>query len=73
MDQKTLKKTLLPMFFGPKTIGKPLLPMVLETKNHCTTIDINGGFPTIYSMAMVSMKTFKCCNGGNHKANVELK
>ena len=61
------------MFFGPKTIGKPLLPMVLETKNHRTTIDINGGFPTIYSMAMVSMKTFKCFNGGNHKANVELK
>ena len=59
--------------FSNKTIGKLLLPMVLETKNHGTTIDINGGFPTIYSMAMVSMKTFKCCNGGNHKANVELK
>jgi len=73
LDQKPLEKTLLPMFFGPRTIGKPLLPMVLETKNHCTTIDINGGFPTIYSMAMVSMKTFKCCNCGNHKANVELR
>ena len=30
------------MVFGPKTIGKPLLPMVLETKNHHKTIDING-------------------------------
>ena len=40
------------------TIGKPLLPMVLETKNHCKTIDINGGFPTILLMAMVSMKTY---------------
>ena len=47
--------------------------MVLETKNHSTTIDINGGFPTIYSLAMVSMKTFKCFNGANHKGNVELK
>ena len=61
------------MVFGPKSIGKPLLPMVLETKNHRTTIDINGGFPTIYSLAMVSMKTFKCFNGANHKGNVELK
>ena len=58
---------------GPITIGKPLLPMVLETKNNRKTIDINGGFPTIHSMAMVSIKTFKCCNGGNHKANIELK
>ena len=73
LDQKPLEKKLLPMFFGPKTIVKPLLPMVLETKNHHTTIDINGGFPTIYSMAMVSMKTFKCFNVGNHKDNIELK
>ena len=70
---KTIEKPLVPMVFGPKTIGKPLLPMVLETKNHRKTIDINGGFPTIHSMAMVSSKTFKCCNGGNHKANIELK
>ena len=71
-NYKTIEKPLVPMVFGPKTIGKPLLPMV-ETKNHRTTVDFNGGFPTIYSMAMVSMKTFKCCNGGNHRANVELK
>ena len=72
-DNKTIEKPLVPMVFRPKTIGKPLLPMVLETKNHRKTIDINGGFPTIHSMAMVSIKTFKCCNGGNHKANIELK
>ena len=30
------------MVFGPKSIGKPLLPMVLDTKNHRKTIDING-------------------------------
>ena len=41
-----------------KTIVKPLLPMVCQTKNHRKTIDINGCFPTIHSMAMVSMKTF---------------
>ena len=45
------------MVFGPKTIGKPLLPMVLGTKNHRKTIDINGDFPSIHSMAMVSIKT----------------
>ena len=61
------------MVFRPKTIGKPLLPMVLETKNHCKTIDINGGFPTIHLMAMVSMKTYQCCTVGNHKADSELK
>ena len=72
-DQKPLEKQLLTMVFGLKTIGKPLRPMVLETKNHRKTIDINGGFPTIHSMAMVSMKTCKCSNGGNHKANIELK
>ena len=38
-------------------IGRLLL-MILETKNHCKTIDINGGFPTIHLMAMVSMKTY---------------
>ena len=43
------------MVFRPKTIGKPLLPMVLETKNHYKTIDINGGFPTIHLMAMVGL------------------
>ena len=73
LDYKTIEKPLVPMVFGPKTTGKPLLPMVLVTKNHRKTIDINGGFPTIHSMAMVSMKTFKCCNSGNHKANIELK
>ena len=57
-DYKTIEKPLLPMVFGPKTIGKPLLPMVLETKNHRKTIDINGDFPSIHSMAMVSIKTF---------------
>tara|TARA_Y100001956_G_scaffold45981_1_gene44723 strand:+ start:20 stop:223 length:204 start_codon:yes stop_codon:yes gene_type:complete len=57
-DYKTIEKPLVPMVFRPKTIGKPLLPMVLETKNHCKTIDINGGFPTIHLMAMVSMKTY---------------
>ena len=72
-DNKTIEKPLVPMVFRPKTIGKPLLPMVLETKNHRKTIYINGGFPTIHSMAMVSIKTFKCINGGNHKANIELK
>ena len=72
-DYKTIEKPLVPMVFRPKTIGKPLLPMVLETKNHCKTIDINGGFPTIHLMAMVSMKTYQCCTGGNHKANSELK
>ena len=41
-----------------ETIEKPLLPMVLETKNHRKTIDINGDFPSIHSMAMVSIKTF---------------
>ena len=41
-----------------KTIGKPLLPMVLGTKNHRKTIDINGDLPSIHSMAMVSIKTF---------------
>jgi len=71
--KKPSKIPLQPMVFGPKTIGKPLLPMVLDTKNHRKTIDINDGFPSIYSMAMVSMKTLKCCNGGNHKANIELK
>ena len=53
-----LSGVLLAMVFGPKTIGKPLLPMVLETKNHHKTIDINGDFPTIHSMAVVSIKTF---------------
>jgi len=57
-DNKTIEKPLVPMVFRPKTIGKPLLPMVLETKNHRKTIDINGGFPTIHLMAMVSMKTY---------------
>ena len=47
--------------------------MVLETKNHRKTIDINGGFPTIHSLAMVRIKTFKCCNGDNHKADIELR
>ena len=47
--------------------------MVLETKNNRKTIDINGGFPTIHSMAMVSIKTLKCSNGGYQKANIELK
>merc|ERR1712016_165014 len=55
---KTIEKPLLAMVFGPKSIGKPLLPMVLETKNHHKTIDINGDFPSIHSMAMVSIKTF---------------
>ena len=32
-----------------------MLPMVLETKNHRKTIDINGDFPSIHSMAMVSI------------------
>ena len=44
------------MVFGPKSIGKPLLPMVLETKNHRKTIDINGDFPSIRSMAMVGLE-----------------
>ena len=57
--QKPLENHYYQWFWWPKTIGKPLLPMVLETKNHRTTIDINGGFPTICSMAMVSMKTVK--------------
>ena len=30
------------MVFEPKTIGKPLLPMVLVTKNHWKTIASNG-------------------------------
>ena len=72
-DYKTIEKPLVPIVFGPKTIENPLLPMVLETKNHRKTIDINGGFPTIHSMAMVSIKTFKFWNSGNHKANIELK
>ena len=42
------------MVFGPKSIEKPMLPMVLETKNHHKTIDINGDFPTIHSMAVVT-------------------
>jgi len=36
------------MVFRPKTIEKLLVPMVLETKDHRKTIDINGGFPTIH-------------------------
>jgi len=32
--------------------------MVLEFKNHRKTIDINGDFPSIHSMAMVSIKRF---------------
>ena len=75
------------MVFGPKTIGKTIANNGFWTKNHWKTIatngfgyqnhrktiDINGGFQTIHSMAIVSIKTFKCCNGGNHKANIELK
>ena len=37
-----------------KTIAANGLP----DQNHRKTIDINGCFPTIHSMAMVSMKTF---------------
>ena len=57
------------MVFGLKPIAKPLVPLVLETKNHRKIIDINGDLPSIHSMAMVSIKGFKCCNGDNHKAN----
>jgi len=32
---KPLKKHFYQWFLDPKTIGKPLLPMVLVTKNHC--------------------------------------
>jgi hypothetical protein len=48
LDQKPLKKPLVPIVFGPKTIKNPLVPMVFETKDHRKTIDINGGFPTIH-------------------------
>ena len=55
LDYKTIKKPLVPMVARPKTIAKPLVPMVCQTKNHRKTIDTNGCFPTIHSMAMVCM------------------
>ena len=80
---KPLKNYCYQWFLDPKTIEKPLLPMVLVTKNYWITIasngfwtkihhkstDINGDFPSIHTMAMVNKKRFKCCNGDNHKAN----
>ena len=53
---KTIEKPFLAMVFGPKFIGKPLLPMVLETNNHRKIIDIIGDFPSIHSMAMVGLE-----------------
>ena len=55
LDYKTIEKPLVPMVARPKTIAKPLVPMVCQTKNHRKTIDTNGCFPTIHSMAMVCM------------------
>ena len=40
--------------------------MVLETKDHRKTIDINGGFPTIHG-------EYENCKSCNQKANIELK
>ena len=55
LDYKTIEKPLVPMVARPKTIAKPLVPMVYQTKHHRKTIDTNGCFPTIHSMAMVCM------------------
>ena len=46
------------MVFGPKSIGKPLLPMVLETKNHRKTIDINGEQRCMYNKNFVLQTVF---------------
>ena len=55
LDYKTIEKPLEPMVARPKTNAKPLVLMVCQTKNHRKTIDTNGCFPTIHSMAMVCM------------------
>ena len=46
------------MVFGPKSIGKPLLPMVLETQNHRKTIDINGEQRCMYNKNFVLQTVF---------------
>ena len=55
LDYKTIEKPLEPMVARPKTNAKPSVLMVCQTKNHRKTIDTNGCFPTIHSMAMVCM------------------
>ena len=45
-------------FSEPKTIGKPLLPMVLDTKNHRKTIDINGEQRCMYDKNFVLQTVF---------------
>ena len=43
------------MVAGPKTIAKPLVPMVCQTKNHCKTTDTNGCYPTLHLLPNPSL------------------
>ena len=52
---KTIEKPLVPMVGQTEKIEKPSLPMVCQTKKHRKTIDTNGCIPNINSTAQVSM------------------
>ena len=41
-DYKTIEKPLVPIVFGPKTIGKTIANNGSRTKNHWKTIATNG-------------------------------